>query len=181
MVVPWPLGSTSLPLPPSIALAVHDWLVKSVGDVELEALGLVRLPTGGRLALTVAGRPGSLHGIEVHSVRPARRIGSDFQTHGDLVIEITQGWHPDDLMLPVQRGGVTLLVDVETSTPRYFIRKHVASDSTYNTQIQFAEALADGSLAGNYFAADNEREPFALLHRERHFIKIDDLPALEAR
>ncbi|MFC3832851.1 MULTISPECIES: hypothetical protein [Deinococcus] len=70
-------------------------------------------------------------GLEVHSVRPARRIEPDGQSQLDLVIELTQSFHySNDALrqaintgtpLPAQakdgdfvfRGGCTLLVDLE--------------------------------------------------------------------
>jgi len=148
------------------ALLVHDWLLsKAVSEDEITALGLVRLPAGTRRPEALGGLSGTLHGIEVHSVSPARRMGADGQSRIDLVIEITQGWHPDDTTLPIHRGGVTLLVDLETNAARYFIRKRIASADRYGDQLQFADSLARSSLAGNYFACGTEPEPFAALHR----------------
>jgi hypothetical protein len=49
-------------------------------------------------------------GVEVHSVRPARRIGPDGQSRADLVIEITQTFR---LAAPDRgkfRGGCRLLI-----------------------------------------------------------------------
>lgn len=53
----------------------HRWLLdpEQVDDAELGILGLARPPQ----ERTVADKPGRFGGIEVHSVRPARRVGPD--------------------------------------------------------------------------------------------------------
>ncbi len=83
--------------------------------------------------------------LEVHSIRPARRIGPDGQTVTELVIEMTQrrrGYidlerqrkvesgelapmEPDFIL----RGGCTLLVDLETARVRYCIYKDLSSQN----------------------------------------------------
>jgi hypothetical protein len=83
--------------------------------------------------------------LEIHSVRPARRLGPDNQTLNELVIEMTQrryGYYDSELQARVDagqikpppppdfyfRGGCTLLVDLETAKVRYSIFKDIRSE-----------------------------------------------------
>jgi len=99
--------------------------------------------------------------FEVHSVRPARRIGKHGQELRDVIIEITQrSYAPDRQTL---RGGATWIVDGETGDIRYCVRKRVdnpwriAQESTFMRE-------RDG-LAANYFSDPEGAEPFAVAHR----------------
>lgn len=113
--------------------------------------------------------------VEVHSVRPARRIRPNGDVAVDLVVEITQKrYEPLDrserspgAMQPAFRGGCTLLVDLETTQVRYVISKNIRSQARLERQRQFLAAPEGQSLYALYFgAADCEgREPFAMLHR----------------
>jgi hypothetical protein len=123
--------------------------------------------------------------VEVHSVRPARRVGPDGQQIAEVVVEITQsrmGYHsPEeqqraDALPPGKqpeaafkfRGGCTLLIDMSTNQVRYAIRKAIRSKGRMERQRKF---LFDGSSIGlkaTYFAragSNGPKEPFALLHR----------------
>jgi hypothetical protein len=119
--------------------------------------------------------------FEVHSVRPARRLGPDGQTLTDLVIEITQKRHgyvnplwqdkvdsgeidppPHDFWL---RGGCTVLVDLDRGAVRYCIGKGIASAARLAAQRAFVRAGA--SPQATYFGDPRRREqaePFAMLH-----------------
>ena len=105
----------------------HNWLLdpNEVTNDEIEALGLLRHP---ETIDKIGDHTGKMGGIEVHSVRPARRIGPDGQSRVDLVIEITQTFR---LATPERgrlRGGCTLLVDLAKKEVRYFVRKRVESE-----------------------------------------------------
>ena len=144
------------------AAIFHNWLMSpdEVTDGEIETLGLVRAPgSDGRI-----GRmDGRYRGIEVHSVRPARRIGPDGQSRADLVVEITQAWEPAGSWRNRVRGGCTLLIDLKTGAVRYFIRKKLNHEIRVERQLGFAGS-GEVSLSGNYFARGAESEPFAMLH-----------------
>ena len=143
------------------AAKVHAWLCDSdqVSDDEFQALGFSR-KTG---RLTIDGVSGQLHNIEVHSVRPARRIGPDGQSRSHLVIEITQSFWPEDVSIPHFRGGCTLLIDLETNNVSYFVRKSLNVAGRLKMQEQFATA---SPLHANYFDTINRtREPLAMLHQ----------------
>jgi hypothetical protein len=130
-----------------------------VSDDEIQALGLFR-NFGPRTFDTI---PGLLGGIEVHSVRPARRVGPDGQLLSDLVVEITQTFHPHGGGL--FRGGCTLIIDLTKHEVRYFIRKRVGAMAEFSKQQKFAEATANHLRATYFGAPEHGEEPFALLHR----------------
>lgn len=122
--------------------------------------------------------------FEVHSVRPARRTGPDGHTRVDLVVEITQhrrGYFDpaiqeqadynfqEGLPLPppdfIFRGGVTLIIDLETMGVRYYISKNITNDERLRRQREFLSGADNISLRSLYFACGCAEEPFALLHR----------------
>lgn len=146
------------------ARKMHDWLI-NLSDHEVAALGLSRKvgPT------TLGSIAGELRGLEVHSVRPAQRVGPDGQLQTDLVVEITQTFRPADRNLGLFRGGVTLLIDLESYKARYAIYKRVNDERRYNAQRDFEQLMA-AQLSDNYFdhTVDDHAsrvEPFAALHR----------------
>jgi hypothetical protein len=120
--------------------------------------------------------------FEVHSVRPARRLGPDGQTLTDLVIEITQkrngyvnpGWQDKvdsgETTLPSNdfwlRGGCTVLIDLDRGAVRYCIGKGITSEARLATQRAYVKTSS--SLQATYFGDPRRREqiePFAMLHR----------------
>ncbi|ATQ42909.1 S8 family serine peptidase [Caulobacter mirabilis] len=133
-------------------------------DTELQALGLFRDPGKREIHWEEDGEQRSetveIKRIEVHSVRPARRVSPDGQSRSDLVVEITQAWI-DGIGIR-RRGGCTVLFDLETFEARYLIRKRVGNIALARSMPASPEP---GGPGGNYFATQDEREPFALLHR----------------
>lgn len=144
------------------AAIFHRWLMSpdEVTDSEIETLGLVRAPESNG---SIGQLPGRYRGIEVHSVRPARRIGPDGQSRADLVVEITQAWEPAGSWRNKVQGGCTLLIDLKTGAVRYFIRMKLNHKLRVERQLGFAGS-GGVSLSKNYFARCSESEPFALLH-----------------
>ena len=134
-----------------------------VSDEEIAALGLQRIdePQPDR----IGDMDGELRRIEVHSVRPVRRVGPGGNIRSDLVVVITQTFRPNKIPGARFRGGCTLLIDLGTADVRYLLRKKVKSPDRLKTQMTFAADAADG-LRANYFSDDGRRdEPFALMHR----------------
>ncbi len=139
-----------------------------VTDLELDMLGLYR---GKQLNFEIVpGIKGTLGGIEVHSVRPARRVGPDDQTRSQVVIEITQTWRSPGYN--AFRGGVTLIVDLAKGDVRYIVRKRVKSEQRFRAQQGLPAAGATAfagepaTLYGNYYDWHQPGvEPFAMLHR----------------
>ncbi|HKI05024.1 MAG TPA: hypothetical protein VKK31_23800 [Thermoanaerobaculia bacterium] len=163
------------------AALVHDWLAKE-GPSLGRALGLALEPNAPK-SIERHQKTG-LPLFEVHSVRPARRIGPAGDSRTDLVIEITQkrrGYFDQEIQAKVDdgtleppphdfwfRGGSTTLIDLETREVRYCIGKGILSDSRLDRQRRFVSGESDGSLAATYFGDPRVRsdaEPFAMLHR----------------
>jgi hypothetical protein len=133
-----------------------------VSDDEIAALGLLRIPEP--QPFNIGDRDGELRRIEVHSVRPARRVDPEGNLRSALVVEITQSFRPKGMPSVRYRGGCTLLIDLATARVRYMVRKKVANADRFSLQLNFA-AAAGGDLHSNYFAADADtREPFAVMH-----------------
>jgi Subtilase family len=145
------------------AVKFRNWLMNpdQVHDEQIAALGLIRVEQPRRDK--IGDTDGELRRIEVHSVRPVRRVGPDGNVRSDLVVEITQTFRPDKGGR--FRGGCTLLIDLATAQVRYLLRKKVRSAERLNNQMEFA-ADSSGGLRSNYFAAGAQSaEPFALMHR----------------
>ncbi|HEV8581047.1 MAG TPA: hypothetical protein VGX68_18430 [Thermoanaerobaculia bacterium] len=159
---------------------IRDWLAgdgRSLG----RCLGLALEKDAPR---SIARGKKGLPELEVHSVRPARRLAPDGDSRMDLVIELTQqrrGYLDPDVQDRVDRGklppppedfwfrgGCTLLVDLEGGEVRYSIGKGITSESRLELQRTYLFGDSDGSLAATYFGdpkVRQEAEPFALLHR----------------
>jgi hypothetical protein len=168
MVIDWDLSGkrrTAYDSSNKNAELFWHWLMDpaQVSDDEIAVLGLHRIaePRPDRIGDQV----GELRKIEVHSVRPARRVGPDKNIRSDLVVEITQTFRPTALPGARFRGGCTLLIDLATAQVRYLVRKKVRSADRLAAQLSFGADAADG-LRANYFADDTARsEPFALMHQ----------------
>ncbi len=151
------------------AAKLHDVLMNAPNaDKMLRALGL-RLPDRkqppGWQDATIDGQPGQISGIEVHSVRPARRIGPDGQVVSTVVIEITQRWKPAG-GTEFFRGGCTIIWDRSDRTVHYTILKRVGHAARTAAQQGFCLSAGEGGSArGNYFLpTQNVSEPFAIMH-----------------
>ncbi len=151
------------------AMKVHDWLIdpSMVTDDELTVLGLRRKPDANFMLVNAAGESTKcdLRGLEVHSVRPLKRVGPDGQWLSQLVVELTQSLHASDKSGLVFRGGATLLVDLTKQEASYMVRKRIDQPARVTRQqglwAQRAEEQGD-----NYSGlAMSTAEPFAFLHR----------------
>lgn len=133
--------------------------------------------------------------FEVHSVRPARRLGMAGQQQIDLVIELTQSINYEtDYEEGAQgkgpfmfRGGCTLLLNMDellklkpdelerpdlgsrgVKVVRYAIRKHVDNTSRMERQWAFVQGELNAGLQQLYFGRTSGSklpEPFAMVHR----------------
>jgi hypothetical protein len=149
------------------SIRLHGWLERlrqnNVGSV----LGLDLRPDGPK--------------VEVHSIRPTRRVGPNGETIQDLVAEITQQrpmyfseereqqdpqrQNPDFKF----RGGCTVLINVNGPRVRfrYCIVKNINSRFRPARQRAFLTGGSDASLAVTYFGSPlrgETKEPFAFLH-----------------
>jgi len=171
---------------------LHGWFRDARAHEAVRAARLT-LDEGASASIYRAGdgRPA----LEVHSVRPAHRVGPDGGWMTDLVVEMTQrrrGYYNRDVQRQVDageieppvpdfmfRGGCTLLIDLETCNVRYCIYKNLASDRRLESQRHFLTGPFAPSLRATYFGdprqvvfaetgADMAIEPLALLHRSYH-------------
>jgi len=144
------------------------WLMdpKQVSEEEIAALGLLRIDKP--RPEKIGAWTGELRRIEIHSVRPARRVGPDGNIRSDLIVEITQSFRPSDRPDLRLRGGCTLLIDLATAEVRYMVRKRVQSPDRLASQLEQLKLARDapGGLRSNYFASKPAAdEPFAVMHR----------------
>jgi len=111
--------------------------------------------------------------FEVHSVRPARRVGQSGEAVIDLVIEMTQrrrGYHDPKLQaaadsgqIPVQkpdfiyRGGCTLLVNPYSARVRYCIYKRILSKNRMERMRTYLRGSGAASLQTVYFGDARRR------------------------
>lgn len=144
---------------------VRNWIVHPDQKRFLDAMGFEPAAKG----ITLGAMSGNMQPIEVHSVRPTRRTAPDGSSHSWLIIEITQTFRaaPDGERY---RGGCTLIVDLNTNQPRYFIRKRLRGASGAEMQrLARLTAMAQAAERNvNYVSpgdASANREAFALLHR----------------
>jgi hypothetical protein len=140
------------------------WLMsQEVTDEEIENLGLERIRD--LQPSTVDGVPGKLHLIEVHSIRPARRVGPDGNIQSDIVVEITQTFIPDAVPNMRIRSGCTLLINWSTFRIRYLIRKRLRIGEQIRPQLVGAAGEENYGLRDNYYDDGRIlREPFAFVH-----------------
>jgi len=128
------------------------------------ALGLIR--TDEPRETMIDGKRGIVSKIEIHSIRPARRVNPDGEIHSDLVIEMTQKWTPQGADSRSFRGGCTIVCNFDTGHIRYVIRKRVGNAERLKDVQGFRGGMAGEASAAAFFeAAAGGAEPFAMLHR----------------
>ena len=170
-----------------VNIALHKSLVDG-SQKALASLGLILDPEAPRSIF----RKGRVPTLEIHSARPAYRVGPNGLTLTDLVIEVTQrrrGYLDPIKQSQVEkgelkempdpdfifRGGTTMLLDLKTGRVRYAIRKHVNSENRLMAQRRYLNRVLSPSLYYTYFGDSRQKiyqpektypvEPFALLHR----------------
>ncbi len=105
--------------------------------------------------------------LEVHSVRPARRIGPEGQTITELVVEMTQrrrGYYSAEVQDEVDegkrkppkadfvfRGGCTLLINPDTAEVRYCIYKRIQSKNRLDRMRRYLLGQEGPPLSATYF------------------------------
>jgi hypothetical protein len=112
--------------------------------------------------------------FEVHSVRPALRVGPDGDRVNHVVVVITQKRvvpidpdKPDGDSFPF-RGGCTLIFNMDTLELQYAIGKSIRDPARLSRQREFIQTGRLGDLHSTYFGArqpGGHVEPFAMLHR----------------
>ncbi|MBL8235836.1 MAG: S8 family serine peptidase [Bryobacterales bacterium] len=145
-----------------------DWLqrlddasaVQLQRDLGIYIHAVEGMPAG--VKLNNAGKPV----VQIHSVRPARRINSRNQQMTDLVVEAVQqcqAQDPETKEWTTHRGGCTILIDLKNYRIRYAIRKRVGHPARVAEERAFRRMAAEGQQG--YFDNRQSAEPFALLHR----------------
>lgn len=161
------------------AKTLHDWLVNNIpaSHAREYALEFGFIPSSKRKwkhVIVIDGKEhvGDLHGFEVHSVRPARRIGRDNEQLTEIVVEITQRWVSRETK-SMYRGGCTAIVDYGTGKVRYCIRMGTAHPKRVDRQMRFEKDQRGRTLRSMYFhESDNtyeaqmHNECFAMIHRD---------------
>ena len=156
--------------------ALLKWLMEVPDDAKNRLLGL-----------DLTAGPTAPDAFEVHAVRPVRRIGPDNRVVQQMIIEITQK-RPEWLQPPEKReadakpdfyfeGGATVIVDLETGSIAYIVRKPFNDPARLKRRRQYhttgrsesvndAETTPEARLRLTYFGRAGEQgEPFAILHR----------------
>jgi hypothetical protein len=149
----------------------RKWLIDPamVGDTELEVLGLKREPVNGFTLTNAQGEQIAcdVHGIEVHSVRPSRRVGPDGQLLSQLVVEITQSYYTTGGRSQVYRGGVTLVIDLTKQAVVYLLRKRADQPARISEQQAFRRTRMEQAANQYPGLAVEQSEPFKFLHSSR--------------
>jgi hypothetical protein len=154
------------------AANVHGWFKRVIGKGLADQRAVIRELMG-------LDPRGGDNRFQVHSVRPARRIGPDGQQVTDLIIEVVQrqpAWICDGAAAAVKpksprkpdfyfRGGCTMIYSLSEERVRYCVKKSLNSAARLQRQRDFL--AANQSLYQSYFTGPGERvrEQFALLHR----------------
>ena len=141
-------------------------LGKATPESVYAALGLIKASRRDT-PVSIDGERGTVSRIEVHSVRPAQRVGENGDIHSDIIIEMTQTWKPEKFPGERFRGGCTLVCDLKTGRVRYAIRKRVGHSRRTKDEAQFRGALAgEPGSAAFFMDGHGHSEPFAMLHRK---------------
>lgn len=164
---------------------VNEWFTSGkVSHEAFRAMGLVMEETAP--AGVYRKKDSKIPSLEVHSLRPARRVSPDGDFVIDLVIELLQrrrGYLDEETQrradagefaeLPAEdfrfRGGCTLLVNVQTGQARYCVTRDVLDGQRLAAQRRFLGSPESQPLRDTYFKTfdvDGGDEPFALLHRD---------------
>jgi len=154
------------------AIALHDRLA---GIDSKELYRATKLVHCWDPATLYRGKDG-LPAIEIHSIRPARRIGPDRQARTELVIEITQrrrGYFDADIQQQADagkispppkpdfifRGGCTLIVSPDKGVVRYCISKDIRKDARLARMRDFLLETGD-IFAGTSLSCRSYRDFF---------------------
>ena len=152
----------------------------------VRALGLTIDPDAPQ-TITRSGYHEGFPAVEIHAVRPARRVTPSGEIKTDLVILVTQKRYGfldrarqreadageiTDVKGEadfVFRGGATLLLDLGTGDVRFLVRKGILDEDRLARQRRYLRERLNPALRGVYFgtrsAAEPTPEPFAFLHR----------------
>lgn len=104
--------------------------------------------------------------FEIHTIRPAQRVGPDGDALNHAVVTITQKRANEVAEGVAFRGGATLIFDLDAGRLQYAITRGIADEARLQRQKAFTSGCRTGSLRATYFASIRDaQEPFAMLHR----------------
>ncbi|UDF34093.1 UNVERIFIED_ORG: S8 family serine peptidase [Shinella sp. XGS7] len=151
------------------ARQLQRWLCDpaNVPDSVFTDLGLLGRTPNPEYEVTMLG--GSkvamdLRGLEVHSIRPLKRVGPDGTLLSQVVIELTQALRSKQDTNLVIRGGCTLIVNQETADVAYMVRKRADQlarlERQHSLWADYSPSLRDAYTGAGGWGD----EPFAFLH-----------------
>jgi hypothetical protein len=156
---------------------LHDWIATE-GHAQLKEFSQI---AGITFEFEFPGLRGDkktgIPSFQIHSLRPARRVGPDGDSLNQLIISMIQTRDvtvdsPIDGRTRMKfRGGATLILNLDTMQLQYAIRKSIGDVGRLERYKDYHRGLTmDGSPRATYFRklADAE-EPFALLHRSADY------------
>ncbi|MBI4965791.1 MAG: hypothetical protein HY913_21115 [Desulfomonile tiedjei] len=145
---------------------LHGWFTDASGS---EAANVARIVLDRNAPEAFHRDREGVPSLEIHSVRPARRIGPGGQTVTELVVEMTQrrkGYYDPEIQDKVDRGvfaprdrpapdfwfrgGCTLLVNPDNAEVRYCIQKRIRSDTRLERVRRYLTRGASPSLRATY-------------------------------
>jgi hypothetical protein len=156
-----------------VAAMLHNWIA-SEGHSQLKAFSK---DAGITFQFNMEGlkssRNSSAPAFQVHSLRPARRVGPDGDSLNQLILSIIQSRDvkvdPKSKSSPLMkfRGGCTLILDLDTRELLYSVKKDISDPVRLATHREYRQTLmTDGSMRATYFKQLSDvEEPFAVLHR----------------
>jgi hypothetical protein len=160
-----------------ISAGLHDW-IETEGHSQLKEFSEI---AGITFEFGLPGLRGDkkagIPKFQVHSLRPARRVGPDGDSLNQLIISMIQtrdikvDSSADGRSTLKFRGGATLILNLDTMQLEYAIRKSIADGSRLERYKEYRRQLAmEGSPRATYFKRLTEAdEPFALLHRSSDY------------
>lgn len=170
-----------------IKAALHDFIFNILSSNETKSFEQITgLAFSQQKGERVLGKERIKNGrpiFEVHSLRPARRVGPDGNQLNQVIISITQKREVSLLDKASSktaektdadynpkfwfRGGCTLILDLNDLCLRYSITKPIDDEERLNRQKKYRFNKTDVSLRSTYFnrIEQDGNEPFAFLHR----------------
>ena len=156
---------------------LHNWIATE-GHAQLKEFSQIAGITFDRFEFADLRKDKTgLPKFQIHSLRPARRVGPDGDSLNQLIISIIQTRvvpvdSPIDGISKMKfRGGATLILNLDTMQLQYAIRKSIGDKGRLERYKDYYRGLTmDGSPRATYFKrVASAEEPFALLHRSAEY------------
>jgi len=156
-----------------IASEIHDWIEEEGHSALKRFSKIAGITFSFGLEGLRRGKNPEVPSFELHSLRPARRVGPDgeslnqlimsFIQSRDVVVEPQPGSEPCKIVF---RGGCSLILDLDTMKVRYAVTKDIAAKARVERYKQYRIGLMSGSPRATYYKRlEKVEERFAMLHR----------------